>query len=91
MADLVLEVVVGFGGDLDEDVVVEGFDGGGDADDVLEVLVPAVVEVAGVIGDDDGKPGGRGGGEDVLRERRLARSWHGAVYEDGFNCAPTLL
>ena len=29
----------------DEDVVVEGVDGGGDADNVLEVVVPAVVEV----------------------------------------------
>jgi hypothetical protein len=46
MADLVLEGVVGFGGDLVEDVVVEGLDGGGDADDVLDALVPAVVEVA---------------------------------------------
>ena len=42
--------MVGFGGDLDEDVVVEGLDGGGDADDVLEVLVPAVVEVARGVG-----------------------------------------
>ena len=50
MADLVLQVMVGFGGDLDEGVVVEGLDGGGDADDVLKVLVPAVVEVAGGIG-----------------------------------------
>ena len=38
--------MVGFGGDWDEDVVVEGLDGG-DADDVLEILVPAVVEVVG--------------------------------------------
>ena len=43
--------MVGFGGDLDEDIVVEGLDGCGDADDVLEVLVPAVVEVARGIGD----------------------------------------
>ena len=35
---------------MDEDVIVEGLDGGGDADDVLEILVPAVVEVAGGIG-----------------------------------------
>ena len=48
--DLVLEGVVGFGSDLDEDVVVEGLDGSWDADDVLEVVVPAVVEVAGGIG-----------------------------------------
>ena len=50
MADLVLQLVVGFGGDLNEDVVVEGLDGSWDADDVLEVVVPAVVEVAGGIG-----------------------------------------
>ena len=47
---LVLEGVVGFGGDLDEDVVVEGPDGSWDADDVLEVLVPAVVEVVRGVG-----------------------------------------
>lgn len=47
--DLVLEFVVGFGGDLDESVVVEGFGGGGD--DVMEVVVSAVVEVAGWVGD----------------------------------------
>ena len=35
---------------MDEDIVVEGFDGSGDADDVLEVVVPAVVEVARGIG-----------------------------------------
>ena len=50
MADLVIQLVVGFGGDLNEDVVVEGLDGSWDADDVLEVVVPAVVEVAGGIG-----------------------------------------
>ena len=50
MADLVLEVVVGVGGDLDEDVVVEGLDGGGDSGDVLEVVAPVIVEVAGGIG-----------------------------------------
>ena len=43
--------MVGFGGDLDEGVVVEGLDGGGDADDILDGLVPAVVEVARGIGD----------------------------------------
>ena len=42
--------MVGFGGDLDEDVVVEGLDGSWNADDVLEVLVPAVVEVARGVG-----------------------------------------
>ncbi len=42
--------MVGFGGDCDEDVVVEWLDGGGDADDVLEILVPAVVEVARGVG-----------------------------------------
>ena len=77
--------MVGFGGDLDEDVVVEGLDLGGGSDDVLKIVVTAVVEVVGGIGDGDGKPGGRGCVEDVLRERRLARSRHGAVYEDGFH------
>lgn len=43
--------MVGLGSYLDEDVVVEGLDGGRDADDVLEILIPAVVEVAGGIGD----------------------------------------
>ena len=43
--------MVGFGGDLNEDVVVEGLDGGEDADDLLEILVLAVVEVASGIGD----------------------------------------
>ena len=42
--------MVGFGGDLDEDVVVEGLDLGGGSDDVLKIVVPAVVEVAGGIG-----------------------------------------
>lgn len=42
--------MVGFGGDLDEYIVVEEFDGGGDTDDVLKVLVSMVVEVAGRIG-----------------------------------------
>ena len=35
---------------MDEDVVVEGLDGSWNADDVLEVLVPAVVEVARGVG-----------------------------------------
>ena len=43
--------MVGFGGDLDEDIVVEGLDGGGDAHYVLKIVVPAVVEVARGIGD----------------------------------------
>ena len=72
--------MVGFGGDLDEDVVVEGLDLGGGSDDVLKIVVPAVVEVAGGIGDGDGHSGRRHSRKDVLRERRLARSRHGAVY-----------
>ena len=43
--------MVCFGGDCDEDVVVEGLDGGGDADDVLKIVVPAVVEMARGVGD----------------------------------------
>ena len=43
--------MVAFGRDLDEDVVVEGLDRGGDADDILTGLVPAVVEVACGVGD----------------------------------------
>lgn len=47
--DLVLEFVVGFGGNLDESVVVEGFDGCGDVNDILKIFIPAIVEVAGGI------------------------------------------
>jgi hypothetical protein len=43
--------VVGFGGDLDESVVVEGFDGCGDVNDILKIFIPAIVEVACGIGD----------------------------------------
>ena len=53
--------MVGFGGDLDEDVVVEGLHVGRYPHDVLQDLATAVAAY------------------------RLARSWHGAVYEDGLH------